>query len=249
MTKSIRKIIKIDESLCTGCGNCIPECQEQALILVDTPNGKKARLVKEIYCDGLGACLGACPTGALTIEEREAEPFDHEATQKFMTESTKPSPEPSSIELKFTGCPGSQTIQWDSLPSTPQMDSRIPSCLQQWPVQLHLVSPSAPYFKNAELVFIADCVPFAYPNLHQDFLKGKAIAVCCPKLDDIRTYSTKIANIIKIAHPKSIQVVHMTVPCCFGLIAIVEDAIKQAGSDLPIKEVIINLKGEKQTRS
>jgi ferredoxin len=271
MAKSVRKIIRIDEEICNGCGECIIGCPEQAIQLVETPNGPRARLVKDIYCDGLGACLGTCPTGALTIEERSSDPYDDHATLARIKELA---PEMMDIHAKhiekhagelaitpehpkagthsnykaqgFTGCPSAQTMHWTGTESHSKSSARLESDLRQWPVQLHLVAPSAPYFQNADLAFIADCVPFCYPNFHQDLLKGKAIAVCCPKLDDVQDYIPKIAQIIKTAHPKSIQVVHMTVPCCFGLKKIVEEAIKLAGSNIPLDEVVIGIKGEKK---
>ncbi len=271
MARSVRKIIRIDEEICTGCGECIIGCPEQAIQLIETPDGRKAKLVKDIYCDGLGACLGTCPTGALTIEARAADPYDDDATIERIKEIA---PEVLDIHVKhmeahadeltathahdsggahhnhkaqgFTGCPSSQTMHWTGPETESKSSTWIESELRQWPVQLHLVSPSAPYFQNANLAFIADCVPFCYPNFHQDFLKGKAIAVCCPKLDDVQEYIPKIAQIIKTAHPQSIQVVHMTVPCCFGLKKIVEEAIKLAGSDIPLEEVVIGIKGEKK---
>lgn len=264
MTKTVRKIITIDEELCTGCSECIPNCPEQAIQLVETPNGKKARLVKDFYCDGLGACLGVCPVDAISIEEREAEPYDDNATIERIK---KVAPEMLDIHIKhmqehaqgtpeqhihanphsFGGCPGAQTLQWAKIEATTTESVRLQSELQQWPIQLHLVSPFAPYFQNADLAFIADCTAFAYANFHQDFLKGKAVAICCPKLDDVQTYILKIAQIIKTANPKSIQVVHMEVPCCFGLTALVKEAAKQAGSNIPIEEVIIGVKGDKKT--
>jgi ferredoxin len=250
MVKVKRKIIKIDENLCTGCGNCIPACVEQTLQIVETPEGKKARLVKELYCDGLGACLGSCPTGALTIEERASEPFDEEATvarmkeiAPEMVEHVKTPPEVHSP--KISGCPSAQMLQWMEELKTPDEMVRIRSELRQWPVQLHLVSPSAPYFRNADLVIVADCVPFAYANFHQDFLKGNAIAVGCPKLDDIDVYKEKIRQIIATAHPKSIKVVRMEVPCCFGLVRIVQQAMEDVGSDVSLETVTISTKGEK----
>lgn len=254
MTKVMRKIIKINEELCNGCGNCVPDCAEQALQLVDTSKGKKAQMIKEIYCDGLGACLGACPTGALSIEEREADPFDEDAAiahAKTVTpelhESKSVTQHTNECAPPIGGCSGSRTLQWEQSEKFISEPTRAQSELRQWPVQLHLVPPSAPYFKNADLVFIADCVPFAYPNLHQDFLKDKAIAIACPKLDNTQNYTSKIASIIKTNQPKSIHVVRMQVPCCGGLVYLVRAAAKQTGNTLPIEDVIIGIKGEKIT--
>lgn len=256
-----RKIIKINEELCNGCGNCIPSCPEQAIQIVDTPEGKKARLVREFYCDGLGACLGSCPTGALTIEERYSEPYNEEATIARMREV---SPEMLETHLKhlkehaqelpehhthkmpegITSCPSAEMLVWEEKKKISET-LKLPSELRQWPIQLHLVPPFAPYYQNADLVIAADCVPFAYANFHQDFLKGRAIAIGCPKLDDVDAYLEKVTQIIKTANPKSIKVVHMEVPCCFGLVNIVQEAMTQAGKKIPLEAVIISIKGER----
>jgi Fe-S-cluster-containing hydrogenase component 2 len=262
MKKVKRKIIKIDEELCDGCGNCVPACPEQALQIIDTPKGKKARLVKELYCDGLGACLGNCPTGALTIEEEEAEPYNEEATiarieevapkmlethLKHLNEHTQELPEHHTHKMskKINACPGSQVLHWSEKRKPSEKTATIPSALRQWPIQLHLVPAFAPYFQDADLVIVADCVPFAYANFHQEFLKGKAIAIGCPKLDDADYYVEKITQLIKSANPKSVTVVNMEVPCCFGLIHIVQQAMKQAGKKIPFESVTIGIKGEK----
>lgn len=261
MQKVKRKIIKIDEEKCNGCGNCIPSCPEQAIQMVDTPKGPKARLVKEFYCDGLGACLGSCPTGALTIEEREADVYDEEATiarikevapemlethLKHLAEHSQELPEHHSHKMPkgMTSCPSAQVLHWEEKKKASKKIAKVPSELRQWPIQLHLVPPFAPYFQNADLVIVADCVPFAYANFHQDFLKDKAIAIGCPKLDDSDAYVEKITQIIKTANPKSIKVIHMEVPCCFGLVHIVKQALKQAKKDIPFEEVTIGIKGE-----
>jgi ferredoxin len=236
MPKTMRKIIKIDEDLCTGCGNCIPRCAEQALQLVDTPKGKKARLVKEIYCDGLGACLGTCPVDAITIIERDAEPFDEQATHEYINTL-------ESEKVQGHSCPSTQILQWMENESGSAGSIGLQSELRQWPVQLHLIPPSAPYLQNADIVFVADCVPFAYPNLHQDIIKGRAVIVSCPQQGDLQAFTAKIAQTLKTARPKSIMVAHMTVPCCFGLKMMIEDAIREAGIDMRIDEVIINMRG------
>ncbi|MFN3551093.1 MAG: ATP-binding protein, partial [Endomicrobiia bacterium] len=227
----------------------------------DTPKGPKARLVKEFYCDGLGACLGSCPQGALTIEEREAEPYDEEATiarikevapemldthLQHLKEHAQELPEHHHHKMPkgMTSCPSSQMMSWESRSTSNVQRSTISSELRQWPIQLHLVPPFAPYFQNADILIVADCVPFAYANFHQDFLKGKAIAIACPKLDDTESYVDKIAQIIKTANPKSIKVIHMEVPCCFGLVHIVQEAIKKANKKIPFEDVTIGIKGE-----
>ena len=268
--KPRRKIINIAEELCNGCGQCIPSCPEQAIQLVDTPDGQKARLVKELYCDGLGACLGTCPTGALTIEEREAEAYDDDATiarikevapdllethRKHIQEHTaEMSAQPTkAMSPQSFACPSARMLQWDKQEGEPKKAAAqtmpLQSELRQWPVQLHLAPPGAPYFKNADLLIVADCVPFAYSNFHQEFLKGegKAIAVGCPKLDDMQAYLEKLIQIITVAHPKSMTVVNMEVPCCFGLVRLVQQALELSGQDVPVKTVTISIRGDKLT--
>ena len=273
MKKVKRKIIKIDEEKCNGCGACIPSCPEQAIEIVDTPKGPKARLVKEFYCDGLGACLGTCPTGALTIEERIADGYDEEATVarikevapemldthlKHLKEHAKELPEHHSHKMHkgMSSCPSAQMLHWEKKsgvePSGSLHGAKAPtpvtnsSELRQWPIQLHLVPPIAPYFQNSDIVIVADCVPFAYANFHQDFLKGNAIAIGCPKLDDVDAYIEKVTQIIKISNPKSIKVVHMEVPCCFGLVDIVQEAMERSGKKIPFEEITIGIKGERK---
>lgn len=260
VNKVKRKIIKIDEPLCNGCGECIPACPEQALQLVDTPNGKKARLVKEFYCDGLGACLGNCPIGALSIVEEEVEPYDDEATVERIK---KVAPEMLDTHVQHIqehtaemhvqqvhtmpmgecGCPSAKVIEWKQ--GEPHaVATRVKSELRQWPVQIHLVPPVAPFLKSASIVVIADCVPFAYPKMHQDFMQGNVVLVGCPKLDDAEYYVDKIAQMIETAEPKSIKVVHMEVPCCFGIVNIVKQAMQKAGKDIPFEKVMVGIKGE-----
>ena len=203
---SKRKIIKIDEDKCNGCGKCIPNCAEGALQII---NGK-ARLVNEVFCDGLGACLGHCPEGAITIEEREAKTFD------------------------ASSCPGLKV-----------MDFKGTSELRQWPVQLKLVPSFAPYLKNADLLIAADCAPFAYSNFHEDFLKGKKLLIGCPKLDDVDMYEEKFTQIFKNNDVKSVTCVHMEVPCCFGLVTVVKNAISKSGKNVPFEEVTVGISGER----
>ncbi len=259
MALTKRKIVKIDEELCTGCGSCIINCPEQALKIIDTPKGKKARIVKDLYCDGLGVCLGACPEGALTIEEREAELYNDGATierikevapemlethQQHMLEHANELKEKPVTEAIHV-CPGSKIMDWTVEKTPVDNTTRIVSELRQWPVQLHLIPPKAPYFKNADLVIVADCVPFAYANFHQDFIKDQVIAVGCPKFDDANAYVEKIGQIISLNDLKSVKVVHMEVPCCFGLVQIVQQALRKAGKEVPFEEITISIKGQK----
>ena len=276
MEKVNRKIIEIDEDLCNGCGDCLISCPEQALQLVDTPNGKKARIVKDFYCDGLGACIGNCPLGAITIKEKVAEKYDEAATierikevapekldehLKHMEEHAheldedvikissaereKQSAKAENNQAASCACPGSNMMYFEGMNAkSASNEVRIDSELKQWPVQLNLVHPSAPYFKNANLLLVADCMPIAYPNFHQDFLKGNAIAIGCPKFDDGNGYIEKISQIIKDSALKSITVLHMEVPCCSGLISIAIEAVNKSGMNIPLKTVQISIRGE-----
>ena len=260
MKKVKRKIIHIDENLCTGCGDCVPSCPEQALQIVETPNGPKARLVKEFFCDGLGACLGACPTNALTVTEEEVEPYDEKATVARIKEKAPEMLETHLKHMKEHGadllkqqdreikgqcaCPSAVVMQWDEEDTSQEQIGRLKSQLRQWPVQIYLVPPNAPYLVNADLVVIADCVPFVYANLHQDFIKDKVVLVGCPKFDENDIYIEKITQILETACPKSITIVHMQVPCCSGLVNIVKQAIKRTDSKVLFSDVTISIKGE-----
>lgn len=231
---AMRNIVKIDESKCDGCGLCIGACAEGAIAIIDG----KARLVSEIYCDGLGACLGHCPQDAITVEQREAADFDEEATKSHL--ANQAAAQPSDCAGGGFTCPGSMARSFTAK-GPAKGDS--PSALGQWPVQLHLVSPSAPYFKNADLLLAADCVPFAMGDFHERLLQGRAIAIGCPKLDDADSYIDKLADIIRQGRPKSLTVVHMEVPCCSGLVRIAREAISRSGSELTFEDITIDLRG------
>jgi Pyruvate/2-oxoacid:ferredoxin oxidoreductase delta subunit len=238
-----RKIIKIDETKCNGCGLCIPNCAEGAIKIV---NGK-ARLISDKFCDGLGACLGHCPQDAITIEEREAEDFNEEAVKKYLNEQKSASPNNHVKNIPFT-CPGSRVIDRRENVSEKEktQNMRLESELRQWPIQLKLVPANAPYLKDADLLIAADCVPFTYANFHSDFLRGKTLVMGCPKFDDAEHYIEKLTDILKINNIKSITLVNMEVPCCFGLQQIAEEAIKNSGKVLPLRQTIISVYGEKQ---
>jgi Pyruvate/2-oxoacid:ferredoxin oxidoreductase delta subunit len=241
-----RKIVKIDEEKCNGCGLCIPNCAEGALKIIDG----KARLISDIFCDGLGACLGHCPEDAIVITEREAEAFDEKAVEALLhkTHGIKPQPQPKHKPqpASFSGCPSSRTMQFKMAgPDTRSTDSQpSASMLSHWPIQLKLVPVNAPYFKDADLLVVADCVPFAYPDFHRDFLKGKAVVVGCPKLDDVEYYIEKLTEIFKTNSIRSITLPHMEVPCCFGLVRAVEEALKASGKTIPLKKVKVGIQGE-----
>ncbi len=234
-----RKIVQIDEEKCTGCGLCIPNCAEGALQIIDG----KAKLVSDKFCDGLGACLGHCPEDAITVIEREADEFDEKAAEAFLHQRKETSPQP---EPTFTGCPSSRSMHF-KIPESQsgnEVTGSSVSMLSHWPVQLKLVPINAPYFQEADLLITADCVPFAYPDFHRDFLKGKAVVVGCPKLDDIQLYKEKLTEIFKTNSIKSITVPYMEVPCCSGLVKATEDAITESGKNIPLKKVKIGIRGD-----
>ncbi|MDY6954333.1 MAG: 4Fe-4S binding protein [Thermodesulfobacteriota bacterium] len=238
-----RKIIEIDDELCDGCGLCVPACAEGAIQIIDG----KARLVADKYCDGLGACLGECPTGALSVMEREAEEFDEKAVEEYL-QSNDPRVHKPEVTLPC-GCPSTE-VQSFIVPVTrkkesdPALERDTGSALSHWPLQISLVPPTAPFLKGAELLVAADCAPFAYPNFHQDFIKGRVVMVGCPKFDDIEAYIQKFADIFDTADIKSITVVVIEVPCCQGLPVIVKKAMTLAGKKIPTEQVVISTRGE-----
>ncbi len=239
-----RKIVKIDEDQCNGCGLCIPNCAEGALRIVEG----KVKLISEKFCDGLGACLGKCPQDAITVIEREAEDFDERAVEAYLRAKpeAKPQLEPKSQPALFVGCPSSRAMHFKT--AQPQTEA-VPhqaqvSMLSQWPIQLKLVPINAPYFQDANLLVAADCVPFAYADFHKDFLKEKAVVMGCPKLDDIQQYVEKLTQIFRSNSIKSITIPYMEVPCCFGLVKATEEALKASGKDIPLKKVKIGTRGD-----
>ena len=236
-----RKIIEIDEELCDGCGQCVIACAEGALKIVDG----KARVISDNLCDGIGACIGECPTGALKIIEREAEEFDEEAVEKHLAQLE--TQENNDAAQNGCACPSNQI---KNLTPARRQTSKLaeageaPSRLSHWPVQIRLVPANAPFLRGADLLVLADCVAVAYPNLHQDLLDGKAVMMGCPKFDDVDGYVDKFADVIKQAGLNSITIVTMEVPCCSGLPGIVKKGMAIAGSEVPIREVVISAQGE-----
>ncbi len=310
-----RTIIKIDEELCNGCGNCVPNCHEGALQIIDG----KARLISDLFCDGLGACIGHCPEGAISTEEREAEPYDEIKVMELMVpkgrntilahlehlrdhnetellkqainyiKENKVDMSPAKSESQavqthdhvhshpqsFTniaearasvspaessgcggGCPGSKPIDFKidlnkveaaatsvaPISAAPTADA--PSELRQWPVQLHLLNPQAGYFKNADVVLAADCVAFSMGNFHNHYLKGKTLAIACPKLDSNKeSYVEKLTTMISQSNINTLSVVMMEVPCCSGLLQMAKMARQQSGRNIPIKKSIVGVQG------
>lgn len=240
-----REIITIDEELCDGCGLCIPACKEGALAIVDG----KARLVSEVYCDGMGSCLGECPQDAITIERRAAEAFDEEAVANHIA-AAQPEPAPAA-EPVACGCPSSVSRSLRPEPAAGDGDGQGPlpaSQLRNWPVELMLAPPQAPYYENAKLLISADCVPFAYAGFHQSLLAGKVLLIGCPKLDDAAFYREKLAQILKSNNIASVEVAFMEVPCCLGLVQLVKQALADSGKDLPGEIVRIGIQDGEQMR-
>jgi Fe-S-cluster-containing hydrogenase component 2 len=230
----MRNIVRIDEEKCNGCGQCATACAEGAIQIVDG----KARLISEIYCDGLGACIGTCPEGAITVEQREAPDFDEAATKAHLAQQKKTESQDAPV------CPG--LLPRDLKPASqasPSSKESVASQLAHWPVQLKLLSPAMPCFANADLLLVADCVPFAMGDFHNKLLRDHSVAVGCPKLDNAEFYIEKVAAILKANKLRSLTVVHMEVPCCFGLTHIARQAIARSGARIPFDDITIDLQG------
>jgi len=243
---AIRKVIRIDEDKCDGCGLCVPACAEGAIQIIDG----KARLVSETYCDGLGTCLGECPQNAITIEERDAEQFNPEAVRQHLAkQQNKPTPQPITPDSQFkpapVGCPGTQARTFKPIPAAHrEKSSTRPSQLRNWPVQLHLAPTRAPYFANAKLLIAADCVPFALAGFHDNLLAGRVLLIGCPKLDDNEAYLQKLAGIFSDNTIQSVELAYMEVPCCFGMVRLVQTALQQTSADIPLYLTKIGINGE-----
>ncbi len=232
-----RKIVKIDEDKCNGCGLCIDACHEGALELVDG----KAKLVSDSYCDGLGDCLPVCPAGAIIIEEREAAAFDEDAVKKRMEAKQDPIPEKLAC-----GCSGTHTRtierKTQAAPAPATATAPVASQLCQWPCQIKLVPVNAHYLDNARLLVAADCTAYAYANIHNDFMRNKITLIGCPKLDNIN-YAVKLTEILKAHVIKSITVLRMEVPCCGGIVDAVKQALINSGKMIPWSIVTVSTDG------
>ncbi len=291
-----RTVVKIDEERCNGCGACVPGCHEGALQVIDG----KARLISDLMCDGLGACIGQCPMNAITLEEREAEPYDEVKVMSEMifkgyntiyahlkhlkdhgmkhymqqgidflranrsridfdpeellhrlhngTDSPKVNVTPivKTHQHHGNGCPGSRAVSFSPTKETNYTSVEdTPSQLRQWPVQLHLLNPAAGYLANADLLMAADCTAYAVGNFHNRFLAGKILAIACPKLDNgTDIYVEKIRRMIDESRINTITVIIMEVPCCRGLLQMVQKAVTEASRKVPVKAIIVSIQGE-----
>lgn len=240
--KKTRKIIKIDEELCNGCGQCVPNCAEGSLQII---NGK-AKLVADKLCDGLGACLGFCPTGALVIEEREAEEFDEAAVEAFLAEEKQKSGGCPSARLHTFSVPPS--LQQKGFPTALKDAEESDSLLSHWPIQIRLLPPQAPFLQNADLLVAADCTAIAARNFQESYLAGKVVAMGCPKFDDRELYVEKFAQIFSTSHLKSLTILIMEVPCCAAMNGIIKAALEKAQVELPTEQIIISLQGREISR-
>jgi len=237
---TLRNIVRIDEEKCDGCGECVTACAEGAIALV----GGKARLVSESYCDGLGACLGHCPQGAITVEQADAAPFDEAAVARHLG----PAVPERRAEPQGGGCPGSRVMSFSARRAGAAGDGALaPSTLRQWPVQLHLVPPSAPYFRGADVLLAADCVAYAVGDFHRSWLAGRALAIACPKLDAHQeVYLDKLVSLIDDAEIASLTVMVMEVPCCGGLVRLAQAALARATRGVPLQIAVVGIGGEVQ---
>jgi NAD-dependent dihydropyrimidine dehydrogenase PreA subunit len=254
--KTRRKIIEINEELCNGCGECVPDCAEGSLKILDG----KARLVADKLCDGLGACLGSCPTGALQIVEREAEEFDEEAVEAYLakeTAQTSQEPAPPS-----GGCPSARlhsfpaamadsgsSCQSANIPSQHQPAGEQASALSHWPVQIRLIPPHAPFLQNADLLVAADCTAVAARRFQEHYLQGKTVMMGCPKFDDAEGYIQRFAEIISRCNLNSLTLLIMEDPCCSAMTVILEKAMQRAQQKIPVTQITISVRGEELARS
>jgi Pyruvate/2-oxoacid:ferredoxin oxidoreductase delta subunit len=238
-----RNIVRIEETKCNGCGLCVKACHEGAIQIIDG----KARLVSDIYCDGLGACLGKCPEDAITIDQREAAAFDEHAVNKRMAQMATARTNSAHASAHHS-CPGAAAMMLHpgaagASGSSEAAHTPTRSELRNWPVQLRLAPVQAPYFSGANLLIAADCVPTAFPAFHSRLLAGKTLLIACPKLDDVSEYREKLAEIFHQNNIASVEVAHMEVPCCFGLVQLVSLALRDSGKDIPMEETTVGITG------
>lgn len=255
-----RNIVLIDQAKCNGCGLCVPSCAEGAIQIVDG----KARLVKEQYCDGLGACLGECPQDAISIEEREADAFNEAAVADHLDRMGQSVPQAHHVQEAprkpahahgGSGCPGAAAMSLGACPGSAarSMPAAVPqaatgedqrSMLRNWPVQLKLLPVMAPYLEGADLCIAADCTAFAFADFHKRMLAGKVLVIGCPKLDDVQAYIGKLTAIFQQNHIRSVEVVHMEVPCCSALVHLVRESLQASDADIPLTLTKVGIEGQ-----
>jgi len=251
--KQLRKIIEINEELCDGCGLCVPDCAEGSLQVIDG----KVKLVADNLCDGLGACLGSCPTGALEIIEREADDFDEEAVEQFLANQKKHQeaaiPTPSQMDC---GCasthiqsfkPAAQ-CQSANKPTAMPLAGKTDTKLMNWPIQIRLIPPHAPFMQGANVLVAADCTAAAVPAFQEKYLAGKTIMMGCPKFDDADSYIQKFTEIINTCNLKKITILIMEVPCCSAMNAIIRRALNAATETVPVEQITVSTRGQELER-
>jgi len=237
----IRAIVRIDQEKCDGCGDCVPACHEGAIEIVDG----LARLASERLCDGIGDCLGHCPRGAITVERREAPAYDDELVAARLA-ATAPATVPPAQAAQH-GCLGSRQLELvrpEGSAAEPGGDGGALSELSQWPVQIQLLAPDAPRLRGARLLVAADCVPFAYPAFHARMLRGRALMIGCPKLDDLGAQVAKLTEVVRRNGLQDIVVARMEVPCCTGILTAVLEARRRAGLDVPVRALVVGIRGQ-----
>eukprot|EP01105_Mastigella_eilhardi_P022123 TRINITY_DN5424_c0_g1_i1.p1 TRINITY_DN5424_c0_g1~~TRINITY_DN5424_c0_g1_i1.p1 ORF type:complete len:266 (+),score=76.20 TRINITY_DN5424_c0_g1_i1:58-798(+) len=238
----MRDVVEIDPDLCDGCGQCASACAEGAIAIIDG----KATLVSDVYCDGLGACLGHCPRGAISIVRRPAAEFSADAANARLAALGHGNHHPPQHQCPQHQCPGTMHRQLVRLAEAPKSGEVPTSQLGHWPLQLALVNPAAPWLAGADILLTSQCAAAAAPDLHQRWLRGRAVLLACPKLDDIDAHTEKLAEIISVAQPRSLTVLRMEVPCCGGLVAAAHRAVELVGSDLEVTAVVVNIDGTYQ---
>lgn len=251
--KQVRKIIKIDEELCDGCGLCIPDCAEGSLQVIDG----KAKLVADNLCDGLGACLGSCPTGALKIIERKADDFDEEAVELFLADQEKHTQPVSPETTMDCGCASThiQSLKQVTPCQTANKPTRIPAAasatdsqLSHWPIQIRLIPPHAPFLQGADVLVAADCCTAAAPDFQSRYLTGKVVMMGCPKFDDAESYIQRFSEIIDTCNLKSLTILIMEVPCCSAMNVIIKKALEKASKNVPVEQITISTRGQELER-
>jgi len=247
--KQLRKIIEIKEELCDGCGLCVPDCAEGSLQVIDG----KVKLVADNLCDGLGACLGSCPTGALKIIEREADEFDEIAVEDFLANKEKNQETANSAPQQMDcGCASTHIQSFKSI--TPCQSANKPTAmplpgsadtqLMNWPIQIRLIPPHAPFMQGANVLVAADCTAAAVPSFQEKYLTGKTIMMGCPKFDDADSYIQKFTEIIDSCKLEKITILIMEVPCCSAMNTIIRRALEAATETVPVEQITVSTRGQ-----